>query len=87
MEFQIYLEWTMEGNLLVVISNTLQKNYVFTRISSSPEYQLSNGQAESAIKLLKWILKENPEDGRLAFLTYRNTIMVCLQPNYSIEDC
>lgn len=53
------------------------RDYGFKWISSSPEYQQSNGQAESAVKLLKRILKRNPEDIDLALLTYRNTVMNC----------
>ena len=53
------------------------KTYGFKWISSSPEYQQSNGQAESAVKLLKQILKKNPEDFDLALLAYRNTVLSC----------
>lgn len=53
------------------------RSYGFKWVSSSPEYQQSNGQAESAVKLLKRILKKNPEDIDLALLSYRNTVRNC----------
>ncbi|KAJ3649934.1 hypothetical protein Zmor_021650 [Zophobas morio] len=55
---------------------TFAKDYGFRWVSSSPEFQQSNGQAESAVKLLKTILKKN-EDPFLGMLAYRNTPLSC----------
>ncbi|XP_064212655.1 uncharacterized protein K02A2.6-like [Tribolium castaneum] len=55
---------------------TFSRKYGFKLITSSPHYQQSNGQAESAVKLLKTILRKN-EDPYLALLTYRNTPTKC----------
>jgi hypothetical protein len=52
------------------------KMYSFKWTSSSPQYPQSNGQAESAVKLLKKILKKN-DDLYLALLSYRNTSLSC----------
>nr|XP_022912555.1 uncharacterized protein K02A2.6-like isoform X1 [Onthophagus taurus]XP_022912556.1 uncharacterized protein K02A2.6-like isoform X1 [Onthophagus taurus]XP_022912557.1 uncharacterized protein K02A2.6-like isoform X1 [Onthophagus taurus] len=52
------------------------KRYGFKWTSSSPEYQQANGQAESAVKLIKKILKTN-DDMYKALLIYRNTPLKC----------
>jgi transposase InsO family protein len=52
------------------------KMYSFKWTGSSPQYPQSNGQAESAVKLLKKILKKN-DDPYLALLSYRNTSLSC----------
>nr|XP_022902064.1 uncharacterized protein LOC111414845 [Onthophagus taurus] len=52
------------------------KDYGFKSITSSPEYQQANGQAESAVKILKKIFRKN-KDTHLALLIYRNTPLKC----------
>ena len=52
------------------------RTYGFKWTTSSPEYQQSNGQAESAVKIVKKIFKLN-NDPYLALLTYRNTPLSC----------
>ncbi|KAG5890997.1 hypothetical protein JTB14_017603 [Gonioctena quinquepunctata] len=62
-------------------------------ISSSPIYQQSNGQAESALELLGRIPKKNPEDMDLALLAYGTLLFVvvhhlhnsCMTDNCKIE--
>lgn len=52
------------------------QEYTFKWVSSSPKYPQSNGQAESAVKLLKKIMKKN-EDPFKGLLAYRNTKLAC----------
>ena len=52
------------------------ENYMFNHIVSSPHNHRSNGKAESAVKIVKNILKkcqEDKSDPYLALLTYHNT--------------
>jgi len=52
------------------------KDYNFKWKSSSPRYPQSNGQAESAVKLIKRIYKKS-DDPYLGLLAYRNTKLEC----------
>lgn len=52
------------------------KEYKFKWSTSSPKYPQSNGQAESAVKMIKGIMKKS-EDPFLGLLAYRNTPLSC----------
>ena len=59
---QEFREWTKAGEL--------------THVTSSPRYPKSNGKAESAVKIVKDLMKKGLKDSRdprLALLVYRNT--------------
>ena len=50
---------------------TFAKAYIFRQTFSSPHYPQSNGEAESAVKIAKRILRQN--DIFLALMAYRST--------------
>lgn len=52
------------------------KCYIFKWVNSSPRYVQSNGQVESAVKLVKGIIKKG-EDPNLGLMSYRNTALTC----------
>ena len=50
----------------------VSKDYVFTHITSSPQYPQSNGAVERAVQTVKNIIKKN-EDVAMGLLCYRTT--------------
>ena len=47
--------------------------YDFCHIRSSPHYAQSNGLAEAGVKIIKTVLKKNPQNPGLALMEYRAT--------------
>ena len=46
----------------------------FEHLSSSPHHSISNGKAESAVKVVKQLFQKAKEDPFMVLLNYRNTL-------------
>ena len=59
---------------------TLQKNYGFKHITSSPGYPESNGKAEKGVQIAKRLLKTPKDSGENIYMTllqYRSATLEC----------